>query len=809
MLKNYFKIAWRNLMKYKFISFINLFGLTVGLTCCLLITTYILDELSYDRYNTNADHIYRVTRSFNNANGAVSLRLSTVAPAFGYYFPTDFPEIQKMTRLLDNGLTPMRFGEKKFNEKSIFFADENLFDVFTVKVLKGNPKKALTDPFSIMLSEEQAKKYFGEEDPIDKLIKFNSQVDFKVTGIYKAFPSNAHLHPGMLLSFSSLRDTTLYGEENLRTSWGNNSFFTYLLLPDKFSAQRIEAQFPAFVDKHMDHKDYQGKNPSAFTKLALQKLTDIHLYSHTDYEAEQNSDIKRVYIFSIIALFILLIACINYVNLSTARSALRAREIGIRKVIGARKKELILQFLSESVLICWVATLLALALTYVSLPLLNTVSGKSITIDLLLKWQVIVPVLLTPFFIGIVSGIYPALFMSSYQPIKTLKGLFKVNGGGISFRKALVVTQFAVSIILIITTIVVFQQLHYMQKKSLGFDKDRIVTMSYTNAISKQYEPFRNELLQDIAFKDVTRSSRIPTGRLLDNMGAFLFANDSAMPITTDIKFVNVDHDFVSTFGIPIKQGRFFSRNYGTDTSSFVVNESAVTAMGFKDASEAVNKEFKYGSTKGHIIGVIKDFHFESMHQPIVPMVLIMLPPGQLYFNNFSVKIASSDLTASLSHLSSTWSKYFPDTPFEYHFLDDQFDKLYESEQRQATLFISFACIAIFIACLGLFGLSAFAITQRIKEIGVRKVLGADINSIVGLLSKDFLVLVAVAAILAFPVAWYAMHNWLKDFAYRIDIQWWVFIVAGVLAALVAFFTVSAQALKAAVANPVKSLRSE
>ncbi len=809
MIRNYLKIAIRNLLKHRFISFINLFGLTVGLTCCLLITTYILNELSYDKYNKNADNIYRVTRSFNNQEGVVSLNLSTIAPAFGYYLPGDFPEIKKMTRLYENGTTPMKYKEKIFNEKNLFFADENLFDVFTVKVLKGNPKTALYDPYSVMLTEETAKKYFGDEDPMDKTIRFNSQFDIKVTGIYKAFPSNAHMHPGMLLSFNTLKDSAVYGERNLQRSWGNNSFFTYLLMPPHFSPQNMIAQFPAFVDRRMSGREYIGNTPSKFTKLGLQKLTDIHLYSHTDYEAEPNGDMSRVYIFSAIALFILLIACINYMNLSTARSALRAREIGIRKVIGARRKELIAQFLGESVLICWAAILLAGALTYLALPWLNKVSGQELSLGALLQWKIIVPVLLTPFIIGVLSGIYPALFMSSFQPVKTLKGLFRAGGGSISFRKVLVVTQFAISIILIITTVIVFQQLHYIQNKSLGFDKERVVTMAYTNEVSRQYEAYRAELLQNTAFKNMTRSSRIPTGRLLDNMGASVLSGDSMRPVTTDIKYVSSDYDFASTFGIRVTAGRFFSREYGTDTASFVINESAVKAVGWKNAADAVDKNFKYGNQSGHIVGVINDFHFESMHQAIVPVVLVMFPASQNYFNNLTVKISGSNIAPALAYMEKTWKKYFPETPADYTFLDENFDKLYQAEQKQATLFTVFACVAIFIACLGLFGLSAFAISQRIKEIGIRKVLGANVSGIVGLLSKDFLGLVGIAAVMAFPVAWFAMNNWLKDFAYRINIQWWVFVVAGIVAALIAFLTVSFQAIKAAISNPVKSLRTE
>jgi putative ABC transport system permease protein len=809
MIRNYLKIAFRNLTKYKFISFINLFGLAVGLACCLLITTYILNELSYDQYNQHADNIYRVTRDFNNEDGTISLRLSTISPPFGYYLPNDFPEIQKMTRLLDNGITPLRYKDKLINEQNVFFADENLFDVFTVKVLKGNPKTALSDPFSVMLTEETAQKYFGDEDPMNKVIRANNQFDVKVTGIYKAFPSNAHIHPGLLVSFNTLKDSAVYGEKNLRTNWGNNSFFTYLLLPLHYNTARMISQFPAFIDRHMRNEEYIGKQASKYTKLGMQKLTDIHLYSHTDYEAEPNGDIKRVYIFAAIALFILLIACINYMNLSTARSTLRAREIGIRKVIGARKRELIFQFLSESVLLSWVAILIAFACLYFTLPWLDKISGQQLSPDILMKWQILVPVFLTPFIVGILSGIYPALFMSSFQPVKTLKGLFRAGGRSISFRKVLVITQFAISIILIITTAIVFQQLHYMQKKSLGFDKEHIVVIPYNNALNDKYESFRSELLSNASFKNATRTSRIPTGRLLDDMGAYTLSGDSMKPANTDIKFVSVDYDFVPTYGINMAAGRNFSREYGTDTLSFVLNESAVNALDWKTPQDAVGKDFKYGNTKGHVIGVIKDFHFESMHQSIVPLVLVMLPPSFHYFNNLSIKFSGNNIPASLTHLESTWKKILPEIPYQYTFLDENFDKLYQAEQRQGNIFTIFACIAIFIACLGLFGLSAFAISQRIKEIGIRKVLGADITTIVTLLSKDFLKLVAISAVVAFPVAWYFMNNWLQDFAYRINMPWWIFIIAGIVAALIALITISFQAIKAAIANPVKSLRTE
>lgn len=809
MFSNYLIIAWRNLLKYPLISSINLFGLTLGLASCLLITIYILNELSYDRYHTNADNIYRVTRDFNTESGSLSLRLCSISPPFGYYMPTDFPEIEKMTRLLDDGISPLKYKEKLFNETYTFWADEYLFDVFNIGIVQGDPKSALKDPFSMMMTEEIAKKYFGDEDPMGQTIRYNNQFDFKITGIYKAFPGNTHVHPGVLLSFNTLKDNRIYGEDALRRNWGNNSFMTYLVLPANYNPQRMLSQFPAFIDRRMAGQEYVGKQASKFTSLGLQKLTDIHLYSHTDAEAEPNGDITRVYIFGAIAFFILLIACINYMNLSTARSALRAKEIGIRKVAGATKKELISQFLSESIIITMLASLLAFIVSYLSLPFLNQLSGLSLNTGALLNWKITLPLLLTPCIVGTLSGMYPALFMSSFQPVKTIKGFIQVGGGNISFRKALVVTQFAISIILIIATIIVFQQLKYVQNKTLGYDKDHIAVLPYNRALSEQFEAFRTELLTNANFKNAGRSSRIPTGRLLDAMDAYVARGDSMAMSKVDIKLVAVDYDFIPTYGMQMAAGRNFSRDFGTDTLNFVLNEAATKVLGWNQASDAVGKGFKYGNIKGSIIGVVKDFHFESMHQAILPMVLEMFPPRRSFYNNLSVKISGNNITGALAYLEATWKKYMPGIPYQFSFLDENFDALYQSEQRQGNLFTSFACIAIFIACLGLFGLSAFAITQRIKEIGVRKVLGADVGSIVTLLSKDFLILVLIAAGIAFPIAWYAMNHWLKDFAYRVNMQWWVFGLAALGAALVALVTVSFQAIKAAVTNPVKSLRSE
>ncbi len=611
-----------------------------------------------------------------------------------------------------------------------------------------------------------------------------------------------------MLSFNTLKDSAIYGEKNLRTNWGNNSFYTYLLLPAGYDPKKLEAQFPAFLNRHIVEGQGGEFKPSDWTSLTLRKLTDIHLYSHKDSEVEENGDIKRVYIFSAIALFILLIACINYMNLSTARSALRAKEIGVRKVVGAGKPELIAQFLSESILICCIATILAFILTWLALPGLNKISGQSLSINILSKWQTILPLVLVPFFVGTLSGLYPAIFLSSFKPIKVLKGILKVGEGNFLFRKVLVVTQFSISIILIISTAIVFQQLKYMQNKSLGFVREHIVTLNNNAGLNNSFESFRTALLDNPNIKEVGRSSRIPSGRLLDAMGSKINNGDSLAPTKADIKYVRADEAFNPTYGMKMVAGRNFSKEYGMDTSSFVINEAAVKVLGLKSNEDAIGKPFTYGNRAGHLIGVVNDFHFESLHQRILPIVLFTSTTQNSY-GRISIKISGNNIPAALSHIEDTWKKFLPETPYDYSFLDERFAVLYKAEQQQGSIFTIFSCIAIFIACLGLFGLSAFTITQRIKEIGIRKVLGASVGSIVGLLSKDFMKLVIIAAVIAFPVAWYAMHNWLQDFAYRITIPWWVFIIAGVAAAFIALVTISFHAIKAAVANPVKSLRTE
>ncbi|GAA4803247.1 ABC transporter permease [Olivibacter ginsenosidimutans] len=806
MLKNYIKIAWRNLLRYKFISFINLFGLSIGITCCLLIALYVSDELSYDRYNRHAERIYRVERTFlNPEDKSVSLALSSVAPPIAPLLKNDFKEIQVITSLYPVGNATFQYQDKRLNEAEIYFADENLFNVFDFQLTEGNPANALTEPFSMLVTEEMARKYFGAENPLNKLIKLNNQFVFTVTGVYKALPNQSHWHPQVMLSFATLRDKSIYGEEALRTNWGNNAFYDYILLPKNYDAKQLERQFPAFLDRHIAEEN--SIKAHQWSALSLRNLNDIHLHSHKDSELEENGDIKRIYIFTVIGSFILLIACINYMNLSTARSALRAKEIGIRKVVGAEKRELIYQFLSESILLSLLATLISLLITGLALAGLNSLSGKQIDFYQLIQPKVLTLITLLSVLTGILSGLYPALFLSGFKPIKVLKGIIKNGEKTLSLRKVLVVFQFATSIALIIGTIIVFRQLNYMQNKSLGFNKEQIVILENDEALKNSFPSFKMTLLTNPTIKEIGRSSRIPSGRLLDAQAAQMDIGNGLAPTKADIKYVRADEGFIPAYSIPIKAGRNFNRSDGTDSLSFIINETAVNVLGLKSNEEAIGKPFNYGGRSGRIAGVMNDFNFESLHQRIIPLVLFNALEQNDY-GRISIKI-KGNIQQALQHIQTTWEEYLPEKPFEYTFLDDRFDDLYKAEHQQQIIFSVFSCIAIIIACLGLFGLSSFTITQRIKEIGIRKVLGASTKSIIQLLSTNFLFLVGISALVSFPITWYVMSRWLNDFAYRVNLEWWVFIMAAILALLIAFFTISFQAIKAALANPVESLRNE
>ena len=807
MFKNYLKIAFRNLRKQKGFTFINIAGLAIGLTCFLLIGLYVKDELSYDRFNKNADRIYRVTRIFKSQDGTVSLHLGHVAPAFMQYFKSDFSEAEQITRLFGQQSVIHRpeSPEKKYQEQRMYFAEENIFKVFSIDLLQGNPDKALGEPFTVVISKPMAEKYFGNEDPIGKLLKADSKYELRVSGVFEPLPTQSHFHADFLLSMNTLNDDKIYGKDNMNQDWGGNNFATYFMMPKGYDMSRITNRMKSFLDTHLPV--YDGRKGSQYSDLTFQKLTDIHLYSHLDSEHEANGNIKYVYTFSAIAFFILLIACINYMNLATARSAGRAKEVGLRKVVGAIRSQLIGQFLSESLLLTIVSLVIALIATVLLIPVLNDFTNKTLTFTSLLDYRIILLILSAIFFTGILAGSYPAFFLTAFQPVEVLKGKIKNAMKNGRLRQVLVVMQFSIACILIISTAIIYKQLSFMLTQDAGYKKDQVLVMRVGNDNSVDFESFKQELKRQAGVKNVSHSSRTPTGRLLDSQGAKVAKGDSLAPTSTEIKALSIDHDFLSTYQIKLAAGRDFSRDFKSDDSAaYILNEAAVKSIGWKNNADAIDEVFEYGGQKGKVVGVVKDFHFESLHQKIVPMVMFI---NKGWRNWLSINMAAGDFQNTIASIEKTFKTYMPNTPFSYQFLDERFNNQYQAEQKQRSLFMIFAGISIFISCLGLFALAAFMAEQRRKEIGVRKVLGASVGSITTLLSKDFIKLVVISILVASPIAWYAMNSWLTDFAYRIDIEWWIFPLAGLLAILIAVATVSYQAISAALVNPVKSLKSE
>ncbi len=816
MLKNYVKVALRSIQRNRLTSFINVAGLALAMACCLLIALYVEDELSYDRHHRNADRTYRVTRYFYDQQGATSLKLSQVAPPIGMYLRHDFPEIEKVCRTLNlNAIVTVSEDPKavkSFREENVFVAEPEFFDIFTVNVVEGNPGTALTEPFTIMLSERAAERYFGTTHVQGRSLQvLSSQFEFKVSGVFESFPAQGHFHPDFLISFSTMNDSTVYGREGLETNWGNNAFGTYILLRDHVAPEGIEAAFPDFLDNRFGAfaKANFGA-PADFvasrgTSLQLQKLTDIHLHSHLDDELEPPGNIRNIYLMGVIGGFIILIASFNFINLSTAQATKRAKEVGVRKVAGAQKHQLVRQYLSESVLIALFAGVIAIAGASGALGWLNEFTGKSI--QLMDQAQFAVYMVVAAVIVGALAGLYPALIVSGFRPAVILKNARATGGGKSVMRRILVVSQFAISIVLIIATAIISSQLEYLNSKELGYSRDRVVTLPYYSAdLAHNYEAFYNELTNSTAVGEAGRSSRIPTGRLLDSSGAQIRIGDSLQNAGVRIAVIRVDHAFFDTYGISFVEGRNFSRQMlSDDSSAFVLNEAAIRALGIT-SEQAVGTEFVYGGNKGTIIGIVRDFHFESLHQQINPIVFAITPA---FYNRMSIRLSEAGFADGLAHIEKVWREFLPDRLFEYDFLTDRYLNQYEAEVRQSQLFTGFAALAIFIACLGLFGLATFNTLQRIKEIGIRKVLGASIPNIMLLLSGEIVTLILVATVIAWPAAWYFADQWLESFAYRIDIGIIPFMGSALIAVLIALATVSAQTVRAAMSNPAKTLRYE
>jgi len=802
MLRNYFKIAFRNLWRHRAFSTINLLGLAVGMSSFLLILSYVSFEKSYDRFNTKANRIFRVNCDTKTPTEMLPTGLSNGPAAFA--IKAYFPEVENAVRInLDNnGL--LQNGTKKFQEDKIVAADSTLFDIFTLPLLKGDPNTALKEPFSAVLSEAGAQKYFGNIDPMGRTLTYESRWPFKVTGIMKDIPANSTFHGDIFLSMNSFPE--MYGKD-YGSSWGGFDWETFVLLRPGADPQKLEAALVPFVnEKTADVTKATGMHYT----YHLQPLTDIHLGRALNMYGvgEPIGNLSNTNIFSIIGIFILLIACINFINLTTARATERAREVGIRKAIGAMRTQLTIQFLSESILLCLFAFVLSIGLCNALHPLFGSLLGKNIPLGAFGAGGYITLLFLIAIGIGTIAGIYPALVMSGFNPIAVLKGRFKSTAQGLAMRQVLVVFQFTISTALIIGTIVVFDQLSYMQNQDLGFKKDQELAINYygDSAVRANTERIRQELLDMPGVKGVTFSNHVP-GNTPNNWNLNV-ANSRGDLQSTNINFYLVDFEFFKHYGIKMAAGRAFSNQFTTDsTRALIINEAAARSLGYGDPAKAVGQKFEMWGDKGTIIGVAKDFHYRSLAESIQPLGFRVFNPRA--YSIISVNISADHIPQTIAALAERWQKIAPQRPFQYSFLDDDFAKLYTSEDRFQHTFMYFGLLAIFISCLGLLGLAAYSTIQRTKEIGIRKVLGASVSTIVGLLSKEFLRLVFIALLIASPIAWFAMHSWLQDFAYRTTIQWWVFPLAAGAAVLITFMTVGFHSIKAAMADPVESLRTE
>ena len=793
MFENYFKIAFRNLWKHKVFSFINIMGLTVGMTACFLIFLYVRFELSYDNMHGKADRIYRLVSDIKTPSDLI--HASGPAWAVPPNTKHDFPEVEEFVRVSGNSFL-VRKGNIKFQEEKSVLADSAFFKVFDFPMVRGNRETALSAPLSLVLTESTAKKYFGKQDAMGQtLLLTGDAIPAKVTAVIKDIPENSQIQADMIVSMSTLTgkwDTTLDKQ------WGNYGSSAFLLLKPGADPKSLEKKFPAFLERRNgDEMEKLQMYPTLF----LEPLRDVYLHSTRD--GAKTANIKNVYIFSLIAIFILLIACINFINLTTARSTERAKEVGIRKVVGAIKNQLAKQFIGESVIVCVLAFIFTFFLAMLLIPPFNQLAGKTITTGVFDHPGYLALLFGAAVTIGLLAGFYPALVLSSFQPITVLKGKFSSGAKGIFLRKGLVILQFSISIVLITGTLIVYQQMNYMRNQNLGFDKEQMVVIESNGDPAK--EAFRQSLTTIPSVKSVALSSSVPGG---GNPGAYSeVENQKGDMQIANLELYFVDFDYIPNYSMKMVAGRAFSRDFKTDTTqAMVLNESAVKLLGYASPGDAVGKRFRQWGREGKIIGVMKDFHFRSLQQEIKPLSMRIEPNG---CHLISANITGNNVPATLAAIEEKWKTLIPNRPFNYFFLDEFFDRQYRSEQRFGNLFLNFAILAIFISCLGLLGLASYSTYQRTREIGIRKVMGASVSGIVHLLSKEFLALLFIAFVIASPIAWLVMHRWLEDFSYRIGIHWWIFMISGTIAFVVAIFTVSFQAIRAALANPVISLRTE
>jgi putative ABC transport system permease protein len=803
MLKNYFKIAVRNLWKYKTNSFISIIGLSLGIGCFLLLATYVLHEIRYDRFQTNGEHIVRVNFLFQSGESEpvhVAVTPTAVAPTFA----REFGEIKEAVRVYPysgGGAVAVKYNDALFNEKKVLFADASFFKIFPTEFIEGDQATALSQPNSVVIDETTARKYFGAESAIGKSVTMNEKLTMQVTGVITDVPSYSHIKFNLLGSYSTL-------PRSKTETFDSASDYTYLLLQPEAKVETLQAKVDQFAAKNLNNP----QDPSTKVRLGLEAFNRIHLYSNVSAGMEVSGNYKYVYILSGVGLLILIIACINFINLVTARSAVRAREVGVRKVMGAARTQVFRQYLFECGLITLAAIFVGLVIAFLGFPIISNISGNTLGFGIWPSTSVILLLFALAISVTLLSGLYPAAVLSGFEPIKVLKGKVLAANSGSGLRSALVVFQFTVSILFIIGTIIANQQLHFIQNKNLGLNPSQIIVLDVGSGISAmKLEAMKNELLNNPIVKSVTASYDSP----VNVQGSYtITASDKPQNFQLNITAIPVEKDFVPTLGMRLLAGQNFNNtdilqatadSFALRKYAFILNESAVKALGWTTAT-AIGKMVNMNGREGAVKAVAEDFHFRSLHEKIGPIAII---PEYSYFGKVMVKIAGNESTQAIELLKKNWKENFPMRPFEYHFLDQEFDEMYKAETRVSSILAVFSGITILISCLGLFALIAFISEQRTKEIGVRKVLGASVASIVMLLSKDFVKLMLIAIAIATPAAWYVMDKWLADFAYQVEMSPWTFGIVGLAAILIALFTISFQSVKAALMNPVKSLKSE
>ena len=807
MYNNYLKTGWRNHLNNQALSFINIAGLTIGIATCLVIVLFIADELSYDRFNEKADRIVRVVLK-GKVNGESIREAVTPAPAA----PTlqqEFSQVLQGTRLRDYGTPRITYKDNTFRDSKVTYVDANFFSVFTLPFITGNPKTALKGPNTVVITQETALKYFGKEDPIGKTLELKGwSAQLEVTGVIEKVPENSHFHFDLFISMAGLKDAS---EHN----WLQSNYHSYLLLREDADYQALESKMPDIVEKYMGPQVKQalGISLAEFNEkgnqvgLFFQPLTDIHL--HSDFtgitELEPGGDIKTIYTFGAIALLVLLVACVNFMNLSTAAASKRAKEVGIKKVMGSTKNQLLAQFLTESSLSVFLAIISALTLALCALPFFNTLSGKALTAGKILDFHLLGYLAVFGVFVSLLAGSYPAFVLSSFRPITALKNKFTMaRGKGV--RSGLVVFQFVISAGLIIATLVVHGQMTYLLNEDIGYDKDQLLVLRGSWMLGNNEEAFKEYFLGDSRIGNITRSGHLPAGPSNNSMtGVYPDPDEEVFRRTT---VYNIDERYIPSMGMELVAGRNFSVAHGEESSSAIINETAARIFGFKD--DPIGKTLKTmtdneGGRKNYtVIGVVKDFHFKSLHQPIGPLMMLKNPNAGLI-----VKVKTADLPGLISDMEKKWKEFNAEEPFSYAWLDQLYHNNYVSEEKMGTILRAFTLLTIFVACLGLFGLVTFTAEQKVKEIGIRKVLGSTTVQIIALLSKDLLRLVGISFIIAFPAGYYLMGQWLQGFAYHIDIQWWVFGLSGLVTLLIAMITISVKSTKAAMANPIDALKDE